>query len=80
MIIYFFFNILVGDFIVNKIGIYFKNLMEKDREENLVYLGNNFLEGIIINIVVLFVLFIIILVLSIFLVVFLKKRGFCKRI
>lgn len=77
MIIYFFFNILVGDFIVNKIGIYFKNLMEKDREENLVYLGNNFLEG---NIVVLFVLFIIILVLSIFLVVFLKKRGFCERI
>lgn len=72
-------NIPAGDFTANKTGTHFKNLTEKDREENSAHSGNNLSEGTTTNIVALSVSLTIISALSISLVVFLKKRGFCKR-
>lgn len=72
-------NIPAGDFTANKTGNHFKNLTEKDREENSAHSGNNLSEGTTTNIVALSVSLTIISALSISLVVFLKKRGFCKR-
>lgn len=69
-------NIQAGDFTANKTGNQFKNLTDKDRQENSAHSGNNLSEG---NIVALSVSLTIISALSISLVVFLKKRGFCKR-
>lgn len=75
-------NITAGDFTSNKTGNQFKNLTENDKRENSAHSENNlFKETNYIKtiIVAISVSLTIISVLSISLVVFLKKRGFCKR-
>lgn len=69
-------NITAGDLTANKTGNQFKNLTENERRENSPHSENNLLKK---NIVAISVSLTVISVLSISLVVFLKKRGFCKR-
>lgn len=72
-------NITAGDFTANKTGNQFKNLTENDKRENSAHSKNNLFKETKTNIVAISVSLTIISVLSISLVVFLKKRGFCKR-
>lgn len=71
-------NIPAGYFTANKTGNQLKNLTDNDRRENSAHSENNLSEETRTIIVAISVSLSIISALSIYLVVFLKKRGFCK--